>query len=235
MKKLLIFALTLTFMAQASVSFAETIWKDSSTLADRFGVTSTNRFSSFNDINNSGAHGMDWGTDGRIWAYSNELKGNTVGRISWHLPEALTNPNIDLKSMDYVLNINFGQNTGIAGMSATMRIDRVMNGDVSYFIIDPANMSAFSKTFIVDGIEYETRLSAPTLKDEELAWAQNYLNVGSDVTIFGWTAGYMSQGSVFFDLQTGYQSNAVPVPAAVWLMGSGLAGLMALKRKNSAK
>lgn len=30
-----------------------------------------------------------------------------------------------------------------------------------------------------------------------------------------------------------YESSAVPVPAAVWLMGTGLAGLVALKRRNN--
>lgn len=61
---------------------------------------------------------------------------------------------------------------------------------------------------------------------------------------YGYDAVYLSGGTIFIGLNFGWGNevdailafspapiNAVPVPAAVWLMGSGLAGIVALRRR----
>jgi len=55
-----------------------------------------------------------------------------------------------------------------------------------------------------------------------------YLPVGNSLTE------YLSNGEVFEMTFTGFAGAPVPVPAAVWLFGSGLLGLVGVARKRKA-
>ena len=74
------------------------------------------------------------------------------------------------------------------------------------------------------------------LEGEYLKMAQEYGNYTSDTPLYGWTTkeGESLSNAYELSLKISRTPPVVPVPAAVWLMGTGLAGLMALKRRNKA-
>jgi hypothetical protein len=82
--------------------------------------------------------------------------------------------------------------------------------------------------------KYGTSLTLGT--DEATYFAFNYLGV--DQVLFhsagGVPAGYGSSGlSIAVDDITYTNAKATPIPGAIWLLGSGLAGILCLRRRFS--
>lgn len=90
--------------------------------------------------------------------------------------------------------------------------------------------------FTYEGIEYEVSIhtNVKALEGGYLNMAQKALGVSSGTILYGWTTEENQNKSNVFELSlnVSYNPPVVPVPAAVWLMGTGLAGLAALKRRN---
>lgn len=90
--------------------------------------------------------------------------------------------------------------------------------------------------FTYEGIEYEVSIhtNVKALESEYLNMAQTALGVSSSTILYGWTTEENQNKSNVYELslEVSYNPPVVPVPAAVWLMGTGLAGLAALKRRK---
>lgn len=104
-----------------------------------------------------------------------------------------------------------------------------------YFMTEAEIMKSLG-SFEYDGTVYYvsiyTKLQA--LEGEYLAMAQKELGLDSSVMLYGWTTEEGANRSTTYDLQlmVSLTPPPVPVPGAVWLMGTGLAGLVAMKRRN---
>lgn len=90
--------------------------------------------------------------------------------------------------------------------------------------------------FTYNGERYYVYLHSniQALEGEYLRMAQEHGGYSSDTILYGWTT---LEGETF---SNGYQLSlrisqtppSVPVPGAVWLMGTGIAGLVAMKRRG---
>lgn len=138
----------------------------------------------------------------------------------------VVNVSVDMPFYFASLEDDYGQ-----GMNYMVVLD---NGNWTY--IDPVE-------FVYDGMVYEIVLfwNQDFHGHSTASWTpaegiRNILGLGADQEFHvmhmadgeGW---YMEMwiGVDTLDIRA---ASAVPVPAAVWLMGTGLAGLMALKRRN---
>lgn len=108
--------------------------------------------------------------------------------------------------------------------------------DNDIFFMTQAEIIKSLGSFNVDGVDYYvsiyTKLQA--LTGDYLKLAQQSLGVSSDTVLYGWTTleGQTLLNGYDLKLTVSLNPPAVPVPAAVWLMGTGTAGLAAMKRRQ---
>lgn len=102
------------------------------------------------------------------------------------------------------------------------------------FFMTEAEVMKAAGSFIHDGELYVVSLHSnlTALTGEYLRMAQEAGGYGADVMLFGWTTKEGASFSDGYELSLSVTNSPVPVPAAVWLMGTGLAGLVAMKRRN---
>ena len=99
-------------------------------------------------------------------------------------------------------------------------------GGIDYYFIGKTlelykwSGSAFSLSSDLD------KILTKTDGNKTLTWKVNY-NLGSD---FGWYATTVSPGRNIYDSTS--RVSATPIPAAAWLLGSGIIGLIGIKRRN---
>lgn len=91
-------------------------------------------------------------------------------------------------------------------------------------------------SFVHDGERYSVYLSSnlQALEGEYLRMAQEYGGYSSDTALYGWTTVEGETLSNAYELSLTIMHAPVPLPGAIWLMGSGIAGLVALRRRNTA-
>lgn len=89
-------------------------------------------------------------------------------------------------------------------------------------------------SFVHDGERYVVSLqsSLQPLTGEYLRMAQEAGNYSSDTILYGWTTKEDKDFTNNYELSLTVTHAPVPVPGAVWLMGTGLAGLVGLRRRN---
>jgi hypothetical protein len=109
-----------------------------------------------------------------------------------------------------------------------------------------ANVSTWSSSLPSGYLDLTDFASAPQIVSAFRVSGSNFLSgqIGSfsdNVTLGNWTFGNAAAVSfiqgvdyVVSHVGTNYTVSAVPIPAAVWLLGSGVVGLVALKRRKRA-
>ena len=118
--------------------------------------------------------------------------------------------------------------SGIGDLGVTVgfgTVGAINNGDFSFSPFSPV-----TNVFIIGGWQLDlTTLSITDQTDSKLTMAGTGIlsGVGFENTLASWT--YSSQVSSSYSMSI----TAVPVPAAVWLFGSGLIGLVGLARKKA--
>lgn len=71
-------------------------------------------------------------------------------------------------------------------------------------------------------------------RSNDISWGYSYDGITSDASLFNDGAFYSGE-PLFFTLNGTPSVSAVPVPGAVWMMGSGLFGLLAVSRRKPNK
>lgn len=132
-----------------------------------------------------------------------------------------------------------GNNSHTVGNSLDFNFLETYNYGVGYdddiFFMTNSEIMKSLGSFVLDGVEYYvaiyTRLRS--LTGEYLRMAQEAIGVGNDVMLYGWTTkeGETITNAYDLSLTVSLTPPTVPVPAAVWLMGTGIAGLAALRRR----
>ena len=168
------------------------------------------------DANASGA-GMVWAT-ANSWANGLTLGGYT----DWHLPNVLQ-PDANCSHQDGSDSLGYN----CTGSEMDNLFYNVLGGSVasSITVTHNANYDLFSNIpsyFYWTSMEYASNTSS--------AWFFNFEmgNMGYITKSAGGYAWAVHSGDV------GVAVSTVPVPAAVWLFGSGFMGLMALTRRKKA-
>lgn len=92
---------------------------------------------------------------------------------------------------------------------------------------------------IYEWTDEDGNITANISKEIEFNDLIGWFDMNNAALIFqfsGFGVGYGDGISVLLDnvMLTAGGSNAVPIPGAIWLLGSGIAGLVALRRKNAA-
>lgn len=129
------------------------------------------------------------------------------------------------KSFSYsALTADLGQNFEVTGLTLVGAADNAM----ALFINGHKMQGYYGNGIAYGDFSFNYSISAAELAG---VWNQG----GDNIFQFVVTD---TGGDTFFDVQITAQLNltgAVPVPAAVWLMGTGLAGLAALRRRAGAR
>lgn len=156
-----------------------------------------------------------------------------------------------LKSGDILiaLNLSSGANkTQVTtslhfGYSETLNLPDGTCGDM-FFFTDKWLEAASTRNFIVDGHEYQLKLEVQgdylkELTGNSLSHAKSLISSSEyDQKIYGMVIPEAISYTLNFYSHINYigpQGPVVPVPGAVWLMGTGIAGLAALKRRRQKK
>lgn len=166
---------------------------------------------------------MTWAT-ANAWAASLDINGVT----GWRLPDTIDVGNDGRTYTNFFQGVDFGYN--ITAHSEMSNLWYNVLGNVPYF--DTAGNSAepgwgLSNTGpfinIQPGNYWSATEYAPNPTD---AWffVMNYGYQSNDYKVAGYYAWAVQSGDV----------SAVPVPATVWLFGSGLLGLLGVARRRSA-
>jgi len=136
---------------------------------------------------------------------SSTLWNDPISSVFAFDPTSITNPAIDtsLSMSDY-----FGSMAAWSAQAVGTTYDTIL---VFFSTDTPYNVPAYS----IRGGNQET--------NNQFAWAYTTDTLGSPV------AALDSQGNTFFG-ESGQSLGAVPVPAAIWLFGSGLLGLVGIAR-----
>jgi hypothetical protein len=138
--------------------------------------------------------------------------------------------------------MNFWTFSGVAGQVLSI-------GVTSLFNIDGDNLDA-AVSIYRGALTSEFELLMPGFDNDGdfaglsfLTGSPSWGTIGNDVALLDivlpetgvYTIAVGGEGFLNFDDDYGYQMNvsAVPVPAAVWLFGSGLAGLLAMRRRRA--
>lgn len=110
-------------------------------------------------------------------------------------------------------------------------VNSVKDADRDIFFMTQQEVIKHLGEFSVDGQTYSVSMEGALqeLTGNYLRLAQEFLGVGSDVMLYGWTTAEGFTEENLYDLKLSV--NAVPIPGAVWLMGTGLAGLAAMRRR----
>lgn len=108
--------------------------------------------------------------------------------------------------------------------------------DNDIFYMTSAQIMSSVAEFVYNGETYYVYLHATlqALEGEYLKMAQKNGGFSSSTQLYGWTTleGGSNGNDYELKLVVSTTPPSVPVPAAVWLMGTGVAGLMAMKRRN---
>lgn len=177
-----------------------------------------------------------WGTNGTLTVNGDKQAGIIVNHI---------NKPIYTKSLvqgTILTQINLSGDDGKANFTVNSALDfhfletpNVGNYQDDIFFMTQAEILKSVGSFTYEGIEYNVSIhsNVKQLEGEYLKMAQKALGVGSNTVLYGWTTKENQTHTNVYELALDVTATPpVPVPAAVWLMGTGLAGLAALKRRN---
>lgn len=177
------------------------------------------------------------GSSGTISTNGSSIKGISVT----HSNKTLTFGYKQLVSgtIFTAVTLTGGGETHTVGSALDFHFLETMNYGVGYdddiFFMTQAEIMKSLGSFKIDGVDYYvalyTRLGELTGKYLEMA--RNALGVGDDVMLYGWTTeeGQSLTNAYDLKLTVSLTPPSVPVPGAVWLMGTGIAGLAAMRRR----
>jgi len=175
------------------------------------------------DANAAGA-AMNW-ADANAWAAGLDVAGVT----GWRLPDTIDVGNDGATYMNYFQGVDFGYN--ITTHSELSNMFYNVLGNVAYYDTS-GNASqpgwGLTNTGPFSNLQSDNYWSATEFAPSttNVAWYFGMLGggQGNDVKTNNGYAWAVQSGDV----------SAVPVPAAVWLFGSGLLGLIGVARRKSA-
>lgn len=126
------------------------------------------------------------------------------------------------------------------GYSETLNLADGTRGDM-FFFTDKWLADASTRNFIVDGHEYQLKLEVEgrflkELSGNTLNWAKSLIS-SSDYNqkIYGMVIPEAISYQLDYYVKINYvgpQTPTVPVPGAVWLLGTGIAGLAAVNKRR---
>jgi hypothetical protein len=185
---------------------------------------------------NSGSHTLstaDFGLGGLVsWfgaqAYTKYLNTiNYAGSNQWALPSAGVNPQVGYNQIGSQFGQLYYNELNALAYPGTTGSNYGILGNGSYGVGLQTNLVPFSN--IQAGIYWSGTENAANLSN---AWLLDYSN-GAQDQLGKSLLQYASRGFYAWAASPG-QVAAVPVPGAVWLMGSALLGLLRLKRRGHA-
>lgn len=140
-----------------------------------------------------------------------------------------------------VVELQAGNQTIVGSSALNFRFYETVNTGVhddDIFFTTAAEINSSLGSVELDGVKYYISLytKMQALTGDTLAFAQQYAGVSADTMLYGWTTpeGGTVEKPYELSLHVSTTPPVVPVPGAVWLMGTGLAGLAALRRRNKA-
>lgn len=167
-----------------------------------------------------GSTSSDWATDGAMsWQNANDWAAslNIAGVTGWRLPNTLQ-PDATCSGQNS--GVSFGVNC--TGSELGNLYYNVLGGIVNTKISDAHNSNYDFFSNVMDGYHWSVTEYAP---DTSGAWG---FTTNSGYQLNSLKAGTYLYAWAVHDGDIG----AIPVPAAIWLFGSGLIGLIGLAKRN---
>jgi hypothetical protein len=124
---------------------------------------------------------------------------------------------------------NFYVNSSRSGTGWSINMTNIENGDYRLWLYSPGNGIVHTGNMDVNGISVGS-LKGDSSVNPSLGGDKS---VYVDLVVTDGMLSIVSDGSQNYEGLAGLQLVAVPIPAAVWLFGSALAGLGWMRRKQS--
>ena len=216
------------------------------------GLTSTALLSILSVINVQAAVIYDNGTLPSTGGEGSDLDGTNIQANDF----SLTAPNTTIRSINWRGFYGGGDLVPPASDAFTLRIYSDSSGPTGSllheFAVGNANRTDSGVNFAGrDIFTYSANITATTLSAGTNYWLSIFNNTSTDDDVWSWQYAVLpgagnsvrssNQGTSWFANATEHTFQLddasvapVPVPAAVWLMGSALMGLVGFRRKKSA-